>query len=158
LSEDIPSNELYSLLIPLAEERLIVPRAAVTEVVSWQPPQPMEAAPPWYLGTIQWSGRPVPVISFEVACGQRAPVPGGRTRIVILIGISGNLVSGYFGVVTQGFPQLVRVSPEVIRADPSRSFAERSPVACQVRMVNEYPLIPDFDRLEQMIAEETRAA
>jgi len=25
-------------------------------------------------------------------------------------------------------------------------------------MVNEYPLVPDFERLEQMIAEETRAA
>jgi hypothetical protein len=24
-------------------------------------------------------------------------------------------------------------------------------------MVNEYPLVPDFERLEQMIAEETRA-
>jgi chemosensory pili system protein ChpC len=42
-----------------------------------------------------------------------------------------------------------------VRADPSRSFPERSPVLCQVRMVNETPLIPDLQRLEQMIAEET---
>jgi len=27
-----------------------------------------------------------------------------------------------------------------------------------VRMVNEYPLVPDFERIERMIAEETRAA
>jgi len=25
-------------------------------------------------------------------------------------------------------------------------------------MINEYPLVPDFERIEQMIAEETRAA
>jgi len=25
-------------------------------------------------------------------------------------------------------------------------------------MVNEYPLVPDFERIERMIAEETRAA
>jgi hypothetical protein len=31
-------------------------------------------------------------------------------------------------------------------------------VICQVRMINEYPLVPDFERLEQMIEEETRAA
>lgn len=158
MSVDVSASELYSLLVPLGQERLIVPRAAVAEVVTWQTPQPMEGVPQWYLGTIQWSGRPVPVISFEVACGQRAQEPGTRTRIVILIGISGELVSGYFGVVTQGFPQLVRVSPEVIRADSSRTFPERSPVACQVRMLNEFPLIPDFERLERMIAEETRAA
>jgi len=51
--------------------------------------------------------------------------------------------------------QLVRVNADVIRPDPSRSFAERAPVICQVRMVNETPLIPDLQRLEEMIAEET---
>ena len=57
--------------------------------------------------------------------------------------------------MTQGFPQLVRVSPQVIAADGSRAFPERSPVLCQVRMVNELPLIPDLERLEEMIADET---
>ena len=52
--------------------------------------------------------------------------------------------SGYFGMLTQGFPQLVRVNADVVRPDPSRSFPERSPVICQVRMVNETPLIPDL--------------
>jgi hypothetical protein len=31
-------------------------------------------------------------------------------------------------------------------------------VICQVRMLNETPLVPDIERLEEMIAEETRAA
>jgi hypothetical protein len=52
----------------------------------------------------------------------------------------------------------VRLSPDVIQPDDSRNFGDRSPVVCQVRMINEYPLLPDFERLEQMIAEETRAA
>jgi len=56
---------------------------------------------------------------------------------------------------TQGFPQLVRVNPHVIASDNSRAFPERSPVLCQVRMVNELPLIPDLERLEEMIADET---
>jgi chemosensory pili system protein ChpC len=50
------------------------------------------------------------------------------------------------------------LSPEVIHADDTRSFGERGPVICQVRMMNEYPLIPDFDHIERMITEETRAA
>ena len=61
---DVLAHELYSLLVPLAQERLIVPRACVAEVVTWQAPEKMEGAPPWYLGTIHWSGRAVPVISF----------------------------------------------------------------------------------------------
>jgi chemosensory pili system protein ChpC len=37
-------------------------------------------------------------------------------------------------------------------------FSERAPVICQVRMVNETPLVPDIERLEDMIADETHAA
>jgi chemosensory pili system protein ChpC len=148
-------DELYSLLVPLAGERLIVPRACVAEVIGYQAPSEMTNAPPWYLGLVSWGGQSVPVVSFEGAVGQSLPGISNRTRIVIFNGSSGKLAGGYFGVLTQGFPQLVRVNADVIRADPSRGFSERSPVICQVRMINETPLIPDLQRLEQMIAEET---
>ena len=85
----------------------------------------------------------------------KATSVSSRTRIVIFHGSSGKLQAGYFGMLTQGFPQLVRVNADVVRPDPSRSFSERASVICQVRMVNETPLIPDLERLEQMIAEET---
>jgi len=151
-------NEIYSLLIPLAEGRLILPRACIAEVVSYQVPSEMAGAPPWYLGTINWSGRLAPLVSFEGACGQNIPQVSGRTRIVIVHCMGERVEGGVFGVVSQGFPQLVRVSSDVVRPDNSRVFAERAPVICQVRMVNEVPLVPDIERLEEMIAEETRAA
>ena len=154
------AEELYCLLVPLAEERLLVPRACVTEVVNYQVPTPVESAPPWYLGTVAWGGRRVPLVSFEAACGRNPPRASGRTRIVVMQGITAyaQRAGGHFAVLTQGFPQLVRLSPEVIHADDSRVFGERVPVIGQVRMLNEYPLVPDFERLEQMIAEESRAA
>ncbi len=148
-------DELYSLLVPLAGERLIVPRACVAEVIGYQAPSEMTNAPPWYLGVVSWGGQSVPVVSFEGAFGQSLPSISNRTRIVVFNGSSGKLAGGYFGVLTQGFPQLVRVNADVIRPDPSRSFPERAPVICQVRMINETPLIPDLQRLEEMIAEET---
>ncbi len=148
-------EELYSLLVPLEGERLIVPRACVAEVIGFQAPTGMINAPPWYLGLAEWGGRSVPVVSFEGTFGRPVPAVTGRTRVVVFHAIGGKLPCGYFGMVTQGFPQLVRVNAEVLRPDPSRSFADRSPVICQVRMVNETPLIPDLQRLEEMIAEET---
>lgn len=149
-------EELYSLLVPLANERLLVPRACVAEVVTWQDPEKMANAPLWYLGTLRWNGRTVPVVSFEALCGQAIPAPAGRTRIVIFVAIGGRLDSGYFGVVSQGFPQLVRVSPDIVKPDPGPR-PERMPVLCQVHMVNESPFIPDFERVEQLISEETSA-
>jgi chemosensory pili system protein ChpC len=148
-------DELYSLLVPLAGERLIVPRTCVAEVISYQTPARMNNAPPWYSGMVTWNYRNVPVVSFEGAFGQALPTATTRTRIVIFHAAGGKLLSGYFGMLTQGFPRLVRVNAEVVRPDPSRGFSERSPVICQVRMMNETPLIPDLKRLEEMIAEET---
>lgn len=153
---DEQTNELYSLLIPLAEERLIVPRAAVAEVIGFQPLEEMAGAPAWYLGTVGWNGRNIPVVSFEGLCGQAIPAMGGRSRIVVLYCLGHKLDAGFFGVLTQGFPQLVRANPDVVKPDPNaRNHGERSPVLCQVRMINETPLIPDLERLEEMIAEET---
>lgn len=148
-------DELYSLLVPLSGERLIVPRACVAEVIGYQQPAQMANAPPWYAGLANWGGRSVPVVSFEATMGQPLPSVSSRTRIVIFHAAAGLLPGGCFGMLTQGFPQLVRVNAEVIRPDASRGFADRVPVICQVRMVNETPLIPDLQRLEQMIAEET---
>ena len=145
-------DELYSLLVPLAGERLIVPRACVAEVVGYQTPAAETRAPPWYAGIVSWSGRSVPVVSFEGALGQPLPSVSTRTRIVIFYANHDVLQAGFFGLLTQGFPQLVRINADVVRPDPSRSFPERSPVICQVRMVNETPLIPDLQRLEHMIA------
>src|SRR5258708_28533261 len=148
-------EELYSVVVTLAGERLIGPGACVAEVISYQAPAEMTNAPPWYAGLVSWSGRSVPIVSFEGAFGQALPTVSNRTRIVIFNASGGKLQSGYFGMLTQGFPQLVRVNADVVRPDPSRSFSERSPVICQVRMVNETPLIPDLQPLHGMIPQET---
>jgi chemosensory pili system protein ChpC len=149
-------EELYCLLVPLADDRLLLPRSCVTEVINYQAPTPMDGAPPWYLGTIAWGGRRVPLVSFEATLGRALPRTSGRTRIVVMQAFTSNS-GGNFALLTQGFPQLVRLSPDVVHPDDSRGFSERMPVLRQVRMINEYPLIPDFERLEEMIAEETRA-
>ncbi|HEV7631685.1 MAG TPA: chemotaxis protein CheW [Steroidobacteraceae bacterium] len=148
-------SEIYSLLVPLVNERLIVPRSCVAEVIGYQPPAEMTGAPPWYLGVVAWNNRSLPLVSFEGCCGEDIPPATSRSRIVILHAVSPRIDAGYFAIVSQGFPQLVRVSSDVVKPDVSRSFGERVPVICQLRMLNEAPLVPDLDRLEGMVAEET---
>ena len=156
LPGDRPS-ELYALLVPLTTDRLLVPRGCVAEVVGYQTPQEMTGAPPWYLGVITWNGRKVPLVSFEGASGGQVTPPSGRSRVVILNAVSAQVDAGYLAVLSQGFPQLVRVSPELVKLDAAREFPEGSPVLCQLHMLNESPLVPDLDRLEMMVSEETTA-
>ena len=152
------AEELYSLLVPLSEDRLIVPRACVAEVVRFSRPEQEAGAEPWMLGTVNWNGRPLPVVSFEGALGNDVPVPTGRTRIVVFYASSGRLKVGYFGVLTQGFPQLVRVNKDVLKLESTEGWPDGAPVLCRVRMINEYPMIPDLQKLEALLAEEALQA
>jgi hypothetical protein len=47
----------------------------------------------------------------------------------------------------------VRVNPDVLGVDTEQPLPERQPVFCRARMIHEYPLIPDVERIERMIAE-----
>lgn len=152
------SEELYSLLVPLAEDRLIVPRASVAEVVRFSKPERESGAHDWMVGIINWNGRPLPVVSFEGALGKDIPVATGRTRIVVFSATTGQLKSGYFGVITQGFPQLVRVNRDVLKLDATEGWPETAPILCRVKMINEYPLIPDLEKLESMLITESLQA
>jgi len=149
------TEELYSLLIPLSEDRLIVPRACVAEVVRFSSPEKEAGAHDWMLGSVTWNGRPLPVISFEGVLGKDVPAITGRTRIVVFYASTGQLKTGYFGVLTQGFPQLVRVNRDVLDLHTTEGWPEDAPVLCRVKMINEFPLIPDLDKLEAMLAQES---
>lgn len=153
------SEELYSLLVPLAEERLIVPRACVAEVVRFTQPERPDGSQEWMLGTVNWNGRVLPVVSFEGAIGKEIPDSSGRTRIVVFYSSTGQIKTGYFGILTQGFPQLVRVNRTVLQLDTTEGgWPEDAPVLCRVKMINEYPLVPHLEKLEQMIVNESLQA
>lgn len=149
------NDELYSLLVPLSGDRLIVPRACVAEVVRFAEPAHEAGAHEWMLGTVDWNGRQLPVLSFEGALGKDIPARTGRTRIVVFVASTGQLKTGYFGVLTQGFPQLVRVNRDVLKLEATDGWPDGSPVLCRVKMINEFPLIPDLEKLELMLARES---
>jgi chemosensory pili system protein ChpC len=149
------AEELYSLLVPLAGDRLIIPRACVAEVVRYSKPNKEPGSQNWMLGNVNWSGRELPVVAFEGTIGKDIPAVTGRTRIVVFYGSTGKLRSGFFGVLTQGFPQLVRVNREVLKLDSTEGWPDGAPVLCRVKMINEYPLVPNLENLELMLANES---
>ncbi len=151
-------EELYSLLVPLFDERLIIPRACVAEVVRYTAPEHREGSQNWMLGTINWNGRALPVVAFEGAIGRDIPAPTGRTRVVVFYSSTGKIKSGHFGIITQGFPQLVRVNRDVLKLDSTEGWAEGAPVLCRVKMINEYPLVPNLQAMEEMIVRESGGA
>jgi len=147
-------EEIYSLLVPLANGRLIVPRAAVVEVMGYAAPRERpEGAPEWFVGWLNWQGNRIPLVSFEAACGQPLPEQKQRTRITVMQAIAGLLDPPTFAMVTQGYPYLLRVNRNVLKLEEREDGAEElAAVMARVRMANERPAIPDFEYLEQQIA------
>jgi chemosensory pili system protein ChpC len=157
------TNDLYRLLSPLRRERILVPRMCVAEVIAFADTEKRDDpdAPDWLLGSVEWNGRRVPVVSLDRAdesgeepTGRR----GSRSRIVIFHTIGKALKSGFYGVLTQGFPQLVRVNRDVLALDTDAPPGKNEPMLCRVRMIHEFPLIPDLERIEQQIADLASAA
>jgi chemosensory pili system protein ChpC len=145
-------EEIYSLLVPLAGSRLIVPRAAVVEVMGYNAPKERPAdAPEWLLGWINWQNNRIPLISFEGACGQPLPDFKSRTRIAVVQAISGLLDPPAFAIATQGYPYLLRVNRNVLKLDDTEEVLPDQLMA-RVRMANERPGIPDLEALERMVA------
>lgn len=146
-------EEIYSLLVPLAGSRLVLPRAAVVEVMGYNPPKERPAdAPAWLLGWIQWQGNRIPLISFEGACGQPLPEFKSRTRIAVVQTISGLLDPPVMAIATQGYPYLLRVNRGVLKLDDSGETLPEQ-LLTRVRMANERPGIPDLESLERQVAE-----
>jgi len=150
------SDEIYSLLIPLDQERLVVPRSSVAEVIRYAEPQDGNEDS-WMRGFVSWSSVRIPVVSLERMCGMTPPVPAGRTRIVVVHPVSGSETSPY-GILAEGFPQMVRVSREVLETDPAYKPPADAPLICKVSMLHEQALIPDLELVEQRLADLLAAA
>jgi chemosensory pili system protein ChpC len=151
-------RELYSLLIPLRHERLLVPRMCVAEVIAFADTEKRSDPdlPEWLLGSIDWNGRRVPVISLDdPGDSEAAPTGrrGSRSRIVIFHSICDQLKTCIYGELTQGFPQLVRVNRDVLTRDMETPPPSEQPMICRVRMVHEFPLVPDLEAIEQRLAD-----
>lgn len=151
----VEQKELYSLLIPLKSERLLVPRMCVAEVIAFADTARSrdDAAPDWYLGAIEWNNRRLPVVSFDGPRDDERKSKRNRTRVVVFHAITQEQKGGYYGILTQGFPQLVRVNADVLGLETEQPLPPNVPALCRARMIHEYPLIPDVERIEKMIGE-----
>ena len=146
-------EEVYSLLIPFAGGKLILPRLSVAEVMGYTRPRQLKGAPQWLLGLINWQGQEIPLVSFEGLCNRKIPERANRTRIAIMFTIGGQLEPPVFAMMTQGYPYLVRINATVLSVDPDTTYSEDAPVLNRVRMANERPVIPDIEAIESKLVE-----
>lgn len=146
--------ERYTQILPLEGDRLLLPAAAVGEVLNLEGMRLSTAPPHWYLGTKRWAGQDLPVFSFEGLCGRSVPPRSARSRIVILRLPTGESL----GVVCQGQPHLAPVNARALSPSVLTPTDPEAYVLARVRIANLSALIPDLESIQRGIAKAQIAA
>lgn len=143
-------NAIHCLLIQLYQDLLLLPNAAVAEVVAYTEPEPIADAPDWLLGQLIWREHTVPLISFELASGGTVGEGFGDRRIAVLNTLNSNPDVPYVAIMIQGIPHLQVVVPDAITENKD-AVKERPSVSAQVVVEGQEVLVPDLDSLEHRI-------
>lgn len=141
---------VHSLLLPINKEILLLPNAAVAEVIAYSEPEKVNDAPEWLLGIMNWRERRIPLVSFEVISDGDAGPMHKNCRIAILNTLNGNDRVPYIGVLMQGLPSLQVVRPSSIQYTDKPSEPRQS-IKAYVNLNGVAALIPDIDDLESRI-------
>lgn len=142
---------VHCLLIPIFGESLLLPNAAVAEVVAYTDSEPATNAPDWFLGHMKWRDLRIPLISFEAATGGKLAPLQKHSRIAVLNTLNQNKQLSHFGIVTQGIPHLQVVQEKQLSRDESPSDPKNS-IADYVVLNGETVLVPNLDDLEKRLS------
>ena len=146
------SHIIRGVLIQVAGARLLLPNAAIAEVLSYAPPDPIDGAPDWLLGRIRWRGWALPLIAFSRFSGIAEEQGGLGSRVIVLKALGGDTKHPYFAVLTQGFPRLVTVTDAALaRLDAGEEMPDG--VLSRVRLNEDEALVPDLEDLETSLRE-----
>ena len=84
------------------------------------------------LGTVNWNGRPLPVVSFEGALGKDVPVVTGRTRIVVFYANTGQLKDGFFRRTDAGLSAACARQSRCVEAGVTKTVGRIRRLCCAV--------------------------
>lgn len=147
--------KIKCVILTLRKENILVPNALVAEIVSVKDIDESEDTPDWYLGSMNWRGADVPLLSFEAVDGLVTNKVNLNTQAVVLyaVGNSGEISEHpYMGLVMSGVPHVSHFTREQIKVDIEASD-EHPMVATKVRINGASVSILDVDAMVEMVSD-----
>jgi len=150
-------TDIRGVLIQVAGGRLLLPNAAIAEVLSYADPEPVADTPDWLLGRIRWRGWQVPLVAFSRLAGLAEDQATLGNKVIVLKALGGDRGVPYFALVTQGFPRLVTVSRQALASEDVDADLPAG-VQAQVRLNEDAALLPDLAHIEALVDDALAAA
>jgi chemosensory pili system protein ChpC len=142
-------------ILTLRSENVMVPNAAIAEIISARDAAHVDNTPDWYVGKMPWRDVDVPLVSFEAAAGSEAKGINLNTQVAVLYAVSQGAKYPYLGLVISGVPHVSTFSKDQIITDPESLLdAENHPMVAQKTRINGAAVsILDIDAIELMVIE-----
>jgi len=143
------TDPVRAVLIPISGTEMLLPNSAIAEIINYQAPEAVEAAPDWLLGTISWRGLQLKLFSIEKLLGQERHASSVGARISVMNRSSQSAKQDFFAIITEGIPHLVRLREGDVQVE--ETVASHGLIAQEVSVNGKPAFIPDLDYLESMV-------
>ncbi|WP_457675125.1 chemotaxis protein CheW [Thiolapillus sp.] len=146
-------DDLQGLLIPQRQTPLLLPVSTVIEILGYREIMDAESGAGWLLGRFSWRNLTLPLISMERLLGVEREETRGRKRIIVVHVFSDRLDAPFVGIEATGMPRMVKLNEENLATVEGEEWPADWPVSHKVRVQEVEALIPDLDRLGELVAD-----
>ncbi|QEP43719.1 chemotaxis protein CheW [Ectothiorhodospiraceae bacterium BW-2] len=111
-------RRLRCLSLPVAlSEPLIVPNAAVAEILPYSEPERMRDPPKWLLGLYHWRGHSMPLITLQPLLErQKVPSPRQHRRIAVMNQLCADSRRPFYGIALDEVPHQLTIGSTTLSA------------------------------------------
>ncbi len=142
---------IHSQMLAIENGLLILPNTAIAEIVHYSEPTPVDNLPQWLLGTMEWRGIRIPLLSLEHAMGNDLPVLAANNHIAIINCLNSDKSLNFYGIITIGLPRLVNINEN--KLSPSTKEANNPLILSNVVVNKSETMIPNLDAIESLVKE-----
>jgi chemosensory pili system protein ChpC len=141
-------DQVRSLWIPLREVNMLLPHVAIAEVGNYRVPDEQPDTPDWLLGTTDWRGQIIPVLSLELLCGDKIPANPVYSRLIIINSIRMHSPMRHYAIVAAALPRSIQFDNTIVDDVEASNLPA---LQCRVYIGHEQAVIPDLDYLQGMV-------
>jgi chemotaxis signal transduction protein len=134
----------------MLDDLMVVPNSLAADLVAYQRVKPLDPAPPWHMGMVDWRGRRLPLVSFEAACGRDLGERRIKVQFVVMHCLGGGSEYPFYGLRIKGIPRFELVDHSqivpVVEQNDDPSY-----VASRVYVNGKSAFIPNLDAFEALV-------
>ena len=144
------AEQVKCVILNISEDKLMLPNAAIAEIVPIQNIINVANKPAWMLGYLDWRGNSVPLVAFETLGGVRMPsLASGNVKAAVLYSISADKQFPFMSILVQGTPKVIDVAPSDIMSN--KEEIHHPAIEQKVMIYEDDASIVDLEKLEQLI-------